>query len=190
MGAGRGTSTGTRTSSGCRGGAGGGVAVGGDAALHTPSCLLGWCVVRVHYRPYQSTRTRANRHKDTDQEAEGRVRPGWVPGALVPEASPVRQAAEHGSAHQHPGHVDGLSQVPEGAGLAHQVPLRGTGRRLSRGLGSSNPRRPPAPTLRPAPPSRWWRGRRCGHRPSRPGSSPWRPRAPRRWGSGGPTEAP
>lgn len=71
-------------------------------------------------------------------------------GALLPQGSPVREAAKHGGAHQHPGHVDGLSQVAEGAGLTHQIPLQGSERDApASASGRSTP--PHLPATAPAP---------------------------------------
>lgn len=77
-------------------------------------------------------------------EGWGLSGPRWVAGMLVPQGSPVCKAAKDGGAHQHPGHVDGLSQVTEGAGLAHQIPLQGREGRSSYSL-RQQPSMPPQP---------------------------------------------
>lgn len=53
---------------------------------------------------------------------------------------PVSQAAKDQGSHQHPGHVDGLGQLPETPEITHQVPLqRGGGHRgVIRAAGGSS----------------------------------------------------
>lgn len=70
----------------------------------------------------------------------------WAAGALIPSGLPVTQAAKYEGAQQHPGHVDGLSQVAEGAGLTHQVPLRGREGRSSHRLRQTPPHAALAPS--------------------------------------------